>query len=351
MRVLALLLVLSSFAYGGEPEGLDVAKYGKWFEDAAAMDETAAAALEAKLAGEPSELEGHFKAAAYYFRHAYDGPAKERLDSEGEKWGVHYRWLVLHDPASKYFDYLRPLDQILFPWTYGLCGEAWDKVLKLHPQDARVLGNAADFFTLKDHEKAAGLLERAGRAEPEEAQWNSKLGHLYLLGRPVSLSAAAKALEQFELALGKISEAERPTAQLDAANAAWLAGQDAKAETFAMESLKHKPAWFDGHVQFEANRILGHLSLKQGKIADALAFLKKAGETQGSPLLGSFGPNFSLAQSLLAAGKGKEVAAFLKDVKKFWKNPQLDQWIAEIEKGGSPLLDRWAKPKASPKKH
>ena len=108
--------------------------------------------------------------------------------------------------------------------------------------------------------------------------------------------------------------------------------------------------WNYGNAIHNTNRILGLVSLRNGDVNSAAEYLLKAGKSTGSPQLNTFGPELDLANELLQRGKVDAVTAYLKDIKSFWEmnNGQIDAWLAEIEKGGKPQLDRFAANKPGP---
>lgn len=81
--------------------------------------------------------------------------------------------------------------------------------------------------------------------------------------------------------------------------------------------------------------------MKAGDLEHAKNYLIKAGETPGSPQLGSFGPNMSLAKELLEVGETAVVLEYIDLCEKFWQ-PQLramfgaDEWKGQIENGEIP---------------
>ena len=68
---------------------------------------------------------------------------------------------------------------------------------------------------------------------------------------------------------------------------------------------------------------------------DAVTFLRASGETPGSPVLGSFGPNMSLAKDLLEHGETEAVLAYFERCRAFWKmgGERLDAWSKEVRAG------------------
>jgi hypothetical protein len=93
-----------------------------------------------------------------------------------------------------------------------------------------------------------------------------------------------------------------------------------------------------GQEIYEINDALGRAAFLRKEYQAAGDYLLKAADTPGSPVLGSFGPDMWLAQSLLIAGEKDVVLTFLERCKAFWKNPKLDQWIAALQEGKSPDL-------------
>jgi hypothetical protein len=88
----------------------------------------------------------------------------------------------------------------------------------------------------------------------------------------------------------------------------------------------------------KGNLVLGRIAVRDGKIADAVTFLERAGDIQGSPQLNSFGPNMSLAKDLLEAGETQAVLDYFERCRTFWKmgGTQLDRWAAEVRDGKIP---------------
>lgn len=102
--------------------------------------------------------------------------------------------------------------------------------------------------------------------------------------------------------------------------------------------------WNYGNAIHDANRFLGLMSIKNGKIDEATGYLLKAGKSAGSPQLDSFGPELDLANLLLKLGQQDEVVRYLKDIEAFWEmhDGRINRWIAEIERGGQPDLNRFS---------
>jgi TonB family protein len=125
------------------------------------------------------------------------------------------------------------------------------------------------------------------------------------------------------------------------AKAAFKAGDLPKALSYANDALdpEQRPKYApDGDAVHDGNMVLGLIALQHGDVVNAKQYLLKAGETTGSPVLGSFGPNMSLAKALLEAGEREAVLQYFEECRAFWKlHPEtLDSWSATVGSGGKP---------------
>jgi hypothetical protein len=91
-----------------------------------------------------------------------------------------------------------------------------------------------------------------------------------------------------------------------------------------------------GQAIHDGNLVLGRLALEQGAIDDAKRYLLEAGTSRGSPVLGSFGPNMSLASDLLEQGERDTVLQYFERCANFWKVETLKQWSDEVNAGRIP---------------
>ncbi|TWU60225.1 Serine/threonine-protein kinase PrkC [Rubripirellula tenax] len=225
------------------------------------------------------------------------------------------------------------------PVGYMQVKQVWLKQTKDHPKNATILGNAAAFFLLSERDEAEALFKRAKALAPEEAQYAEQLGNLYLLSqygksKKQTQKDAAAALVEFETAM-KLSASDR-NSRVYAAKAAYVAGNTAKATQYAEQLI----ATDDENSKHQGHTILGNLAIADGKTKIACEHLLASGRVTGAPNLNSFGPSMKLADALLRAGETKVVLEYLELCGKFWKNPQLDQWIATIKGGGAPDFGR-----------
>ena len=135
--------------------------------------------------------------------------------------------------------------------------------------------------------------------------------------RFLSLDPAAK----MSLAVGRTEDARQFATDMLVLNDKYSGGDPEKANGDAVH---------DGHL------VLGRLALDEGRMDEAKRHLLEAGKSKGSPVLGSFGPNMSLAKTLLEKGDQETVLRYLELCRKFWSSEKLDEWTKDINAGRIP---------------
>lgn len=303
------------------------------------------AALEKRLAERPDDLALRDRLLlAYLLDETPDGRAARAR---------HVRWVIANAPDSDLAGRGHAvLDHWREPQEYERAKALWLGQVERRGDSAKVLANASGFFTIADDARARALLERAVDLEPENPEWRRRLGHLHDLegsNRDATSQSVRDSLQRYQEALARTKDDEGRYLLLDSvAEAARRAGRFDDARTHALELLELAEAlprdWNYGNAVHDGHRILGHVALSRGDVEGAKEELLAAGATPGSPQLNSFGPELTLAKDLLAAGERATVVAYLQDCARFWKTrgPQLQEWIAAIEAGRNPKLDRFA---------
>ena len=258
----------------------------------------------------------------------------------------HVLWIIENRPDAEVAGLsYAVLDPYLDLKVYSSASALWRKQVDRRSNDARILGNAANFFLLHEKDFAESLLKKARAIEPSNPHWARQLGHFYKRKSHFQSSAenrkeaAAQSLEYFEEVLGATRrESGNVYLLADIAQMAIDAGETEKAETHATDLLVISSGDQRGHAIHHGNLILGRVALKRGEIEGAKKYLIAAGKTSGSPPLNSFGPSMALAKELLEQGEQNVVLEYFDLCKKFWKldRGRLQEWTALVKAGQIP---------------
>jgi hypothetical protein len=172
---------------------------------------------------------------------------------------------------------------------------------------------------------------------PDTATWVRHAAMMLLVGAGSEIRAASVEEEEEEVAEAE-SEVDVAHAAADIA-AAWTdlaEGRLDEAAAVADGALQAQPKGgpADGPVTHYANLILGHVCLRRDDEEGAERHLLASGDTTGSPVLGSFGPNMALAHELLERGRTDAVLAYFEKCATFWG--ELPRWTAAVRAGKTP---------------
>ncbi|MDR3700114.1 MAG: tetratricopeptide repeat protein [Candidatus Sulfopaludibacter sp.] len=186
------------------------------------------------------------------------------------------------------------------------------------------------------------LYQRAMALDPNSPRWKSGMVTAYVSMAATQPTPAARiSILEIGLSLAETG-ASRGSVLVELSQAYFNEGDFAKASGAASELLNqagdNKSDWNYGNAIHIGNIVLGRIALKHGDTAEAANRLLAAGRTPGSPQLNSFGPNWTLAQDLLAAGDRVSVLSFLDSCRTFWTSgrTRLDSLSATIRSGGTP---------------
>ena len=299
------------------------------------------ASLEEKLAKDPGDETVRAQLLGYY-----GGARSFRDQSAKDAKREHALWFIQNSPEAEILG-MPPsrLDQILEPDGYAEAKEAWMSQIDREPENATLLGHAADFFMFGDRRTSIKLLKRAQSLEPSSPEWPRKLGHILSLGLRGPGEGdprfAEDALGHLEKAYELADESLRDALVEDLAKGAYSADRLDKAHHYAELMLQNtESGWNYGNRVHHGNLVLGRIALRKGNIEEAKSRLIAAGNTPGSPQLNSFGPNMALAKALLEIGEREVVVEYFKLCSKFWKSERakasLDNWGVLAEAGRIP---------------
>lgn len=174
------------------------------------------------------------------------------------------------------------------------------------------------------------------------------------VGAPVKLRPEWKGMEKlatnnYAQAMQALASATNEYARFHAldyaAKMSLAVGRTEDARQFARDMMilddkysRSSPEKRNWDVAHDANLVLGQIAVEEGRMDDAKKHLLAAGQTTGSPVLGSFGPNMGLAKALLEKGEQEAVLKYLELCRKFWSigAAKLDEWTKDIEAGRMP---------------
>ncbi len=317
------------------------------------LTEGEVATLEHAVAVAPSHVTSRLKLLGYYWQHRV-GPARDRR-------AEHILWLIEDQPDRQIVGTPHCWIEREDPNFARAC-DAWKRVLGSRTVAPIMILNAAGFFRLSDPDQCRQLLERGEREEPSWPNWASSLGEQIFCSVRVARTTmgsgrtpdanedqlktlANQALGHFVRALALApSDAWRFELNEDCARAALASGGIEQAARYADAILDLAPTCMDDRHRSDrmhsAHIVRGHVAIEAGDVGAAKRELEQAA-AQGSeqaPVLRSFGPDFSLAQRLLAIGELEAVRAYLDRCATFWDPARVARWQDALERGERPRM-------------
>lgn len=298
--------------------------------DAMSLGPDEARGLEQMLSQAPDDHASRSKLIGYYSQATRVSEAAEHALAE------HVLWLIRHAPAEAVLRSpiaARAVD-------LAQAEEAWRTQLALHPSDAAVHAAAALFFQPHDAQLAGSLLARAKELDPSgDWEWRE-----YPRGMEPP-RRRRKTLEDLEVELAaERDERFRSYLVTRILKEAMDSGDHDRMRRYARDTLELSPRfpddWNHGNGIYSGHTALGLLALADGDREGAVRHLLAAAGTPGSPQLGSFGPDLTLAQRLLDLGQRDAVIQFLEKCQTFWKmgRGQVHYWLEALRAGGCPDL-------------
>jgi hypothetical protein len=295
--------------------------------------------LEKALESDPNNVPARVSLIAYYSMHR-DEPFSSKKDDQ-------VLWFIRNMADS---DILRWIIQLrLYPVVdkgFAEAKQLWLDNLNKYKGNTTVLANAADFFMISDKPFTEKLIKEAAGLEPTNPRWPTEFGHLLMLEMQSAKGEArrdfaARAYEQCSLAYSMTKGTEQSILLTRLPVTAFEAGDLKHAREWALEILKQAangPMLTLVDPVHHAQIVLGRVALVNGDLNEAKERLVLAGQTSGSPVLMSFGPNMSLAKELLEKGERETVIKYFEECATFWKDHQekLAQWTAQVRAGETP---------------
>ena len=305
--------------------------------------------LEATVAKSPGDLASQKLLAQNY---AFFILGITSLDQFGQASG--------YDPAKAEGDFAKHARAILqetkLPVLAGEGGQALRmggmtlrsfRIRQLH--EPHSLGEPEEAF-------AEALIERAVTLEPDNQTWrhynqsvlNSRAVRSNALhlntgnSSPGAFGSAKGSFDAMQANVAAMTGDPRLFALSDLVKQAVRESKFDEAKAIAKEMLgaaeKAPDNQLSGRATFNANLALGSVALREGDKKAAGQYLIAAGEAKGTPSLGSFGPNMTLARDLLNAGEKDTVLEFFRLMAISWprETVQFGKWADQVRAGEQP---------------
>jgi tetratricopeptide (TPR) repeat protein len=266
----------------------------------------------------------------------------------------HVLWVIQHHPESDLAGapYIMPrgTNAEAIPEAQRL----WRQQADTHPENAAVLGHAAQFLlhtAPEDWPTVEEWLRKAAALDPNNPEWPENLGRLQDFRRrgdrhENSKAYAQEALQHYTRAYELTDDEEEKILLLD--ELAWKAleaGEFEQASDYATRLIaggevcaRGTHLWFPGNAHHWGYIVLGRVALHEGDSEAAKAHLVAAGQTKGSPQLNSYGPDVVLARALLEQGQFDTVMTYFKACADFWEcgQQELARWVSALRQNRIP---------------
>lgn len=245
-------------------------------------------------------------------------------------------WHIRKCPESPILDsvltYARSVPEPLY---YELL-KAWAHQIRSQPENIHALSNAARQFKDRDFTLSFLLYQRCSLLDPSSSEWPMALAEM--VDNHADQEQSFKAIELMQIAYEREQDVGRKRhIKLDWLKCCFRNGQKERAEKMAWDLLRSSSSAIEHGLELhECNLLLGHLALDKDDLQGARTHLLAAARTPGAPTICSFGPGMCLAYRLLQHRERSVVLEYFEMCAKFWDDPRLQCWSAEIQVGGIP---------------
>jgi len=238
LRYAALALFFSPILplFGAQARPVPILSPEQLVRQGANLSPAAAQELEAQLSTNPEDLNARAKLLGYYW-YQWMRPGEEAAKAARRR---HILWLIDHHPDSPVTGLEEAAiselgNSLVDPEGYEQARQKWLSLMETQKGNAAVLGNAAKFFQMSDKNLAESALLRARAAQPQNAEWDWRLGYLYAMGilgvdalgvngQPTSVDAVAASGPFAAKARKALAESSSGTMLAVAASILWRYG-------------------------------------------------------------------------------------------------------------------------------
>lgn len=272
----------------------------------------------------------------------------------------HILWYVRHHPTRSFARCpFAHVDRRASPEAYAAVEELWRQHVEANPDDVHLVLGLALFVAHEQRERALTLVRRFVQNHPDEVEAWIDLGRMetdanerlaafqearsrgseapnlvvWIARTAVDAndlrSAETAATHLLQLASAarqlygeRLEWPERGQALYERARAASSTKEQARALVDAISDYSFHAHW--------AHTVLGVVSLRSGKVDDAVDHLRASAAVRGDYRLSSYGPSFRLADELCSHGRWEEVAEYLEACTSFWDADVLQKLRDEV---------------------
>lgn len=245
---LGVLLLQSQITIYRSPEQL--------MQQGATISLGSAQELETQLESNPEDLSARAKLLGFYY-YQWMRPGEDQAKAARRR---HILWLIEHHPESPVTGLGEAtIDEngtsMADPEGYQQARKLWLAVLDSGNSNAAVFGNLAKFFQITDKDVAEKALLKAKALQPQNREWDWRLGYVYglgvlgvdamgLNGQPTSVDLYAQKGPFAERARKALAESKSGTMLEVAASILWRYG------TILTPSVPKKLEFMDQAIQW-----------------------------------------------------------------------------------------------------
>src|SRR5712691_3798485 len=180
---LALPLLVSLSLSGAQTRPLTILSPEQLVQQGANLGRGVAQELEAQLEKNPEDLNARAKLLGYYW-YQWMQPGEAAAKAARRR---HILWLIEHHPESPVTGLEEAAlsetgNALIDPEGYKLARQMWLSLMEAKKGNPYLLGNLAKFFQMSDKPLAESALLQAKAMQPENGEWDWRLGYLYSMG-------------------------------------------------------------------------------------------------------------------------------------------------------------------------
>jgi hypothetical protein len=180
---LALPLLVGLPLAGAQTRPVTILSPEQMVQQGANLSRGAAQELEAQLEKNPEDLTARAKLLGYYW-YQWMQPGEAAAKAARRR---HILWLIEHHPESPVTGLEEAAiseagNALIDPEGYSQARKLWLSQIEAKKGNPYLLGNVAKFFQMSDKPLAESALLQAKAMQPENGEWDWRLGYLYAMG-------------------------------------------------------------------------------------------------------------------------------------------------------------------------